>query len=196
MTETRRITDVATLKAMGHPLRVRLYGDLYMRGTATASQLAEGLDDGTAVSLVSYHLRKLAEHGLIEEAPREDGGDGRERWWRPAQESLRIDSADFRDSPEGAAAHTALARVIYEQRREHYLRFLEQRSGWSEEWQDASDASDFLVRATAAELKELTAELHAVVKRYQDKGRAAEAAGDGEGRETAAIHLYGFPFRP
>ncbi|MBC9712163.1 helix-turn-helix domain-containing protein [Streptomyces sp. TRM66268-LWL] len=196
MTETRRITDVATLKAMGHPLRVRLYGDLYMRGTATASQLAESLDDGTAVSLVSYHLRKLAEHGLIEEAPAESGRDGRERWWRPAQESLRIDGADFRGSPEGAAAHTALSRIIYEQRREHYLRFVEQRSGWSEAWQDASDASDFHARLTAGELKELTEELHAVIKRYAEQGRAAEAAGDSEGRETAVVHLYGFPFRP
>lgn len=191
MTESRRITDLATLKAFGHPLRMRLYGALYLRGTATASHLAEDLDDGTAVSLISYHLRKLAEHGLIEEAEHE-GGDGRERWWKPAQESLRIDSADFRDTPEGSAAHTALSRVMHEQRRDHYLRFLDQRAGWSADWQDAHDSSDFLARLSPDELKELSAELHDVVERYVQRGKTA----DPEGRETVAVHLYSFPVRP
>ncbi|MFI7008021.1 ArsR/SmtB family transcription factor [Streptomyces sp. NPDC050145] len=190
MTEYRRITDLATLKAFGHPLRMRLYGALYMRGTATASHLAEDLDDGTAVSLISYHLRKLAEHGLIEPAEPE-GADGRERWWKPAQEALRIDSSDFRDTPEGTAAHTALSRVMYEQRRDHYLRFLDQRAGWSADWQDAHDSSDFLARLTPEELKEMTAELHGVVDRYVKAGKAA----DPEGRETVAVHLYAFPLR-
>ncbi|MFJ4712312.1 ArsR/SmtB family transcription factor [Streptomyces sp. NPDC088785] len=191
MTESRRIADLATLKAFGHPLRMRLYGALRMRGTATASQLADGLDDGTAVSLVSYHLRKLAEHGLIEEAERGAGGDARERWWQAAQEALRIDSKDFRDTPEGAAAHTAVSRVLYDQRRDHYLRFLDQRAGWSAEWQDAHDSSDFLARLTPGELRELTAELHAVVARYEKHGRTA----DPEGRETVSVHLYAFPTR-
>ncbi|MYT70511.1 MULTISPECIES: helix-turn-helix domain-containing protein [unclassified Streptomyces] len=190
MTESRRIADLATLKAFGHPLRMRLYGALKLRGTATASQLADDLDDDTAVSLVSYHLRKLAEHGLIEEAERA-GGDARERWWQAAQESLRIDSKDFRDTPEGAAAHTALSRVMYDHRRDAYLRFLEQRAGWSPEWQDAHDSSDFMARLTPDELKALTAELHAVVARYEKHGRTA----DPEGRETVGVHLYAFPMR-
>ncbi|WP_353942021.1 helix-turn-helix domain-containing protein [Streptomyces sp. HUAS MG91] len=191
MSEPRRIADLATLKAFGHPLRMRLYGALKMRGTATASQLVDDLDDGTAVSLVSYHLRKLAEHGLIEEAERREGGDARERWWQAAQETLRIESKDFRDSPEGAAAHTALSRVMYDQRRDHYLRFLEQRAGWSAEWQDAHDSSDFMARLTPDELKDMTAELHAVVARYTEHGRTA----DPEGREMVGVHLYAFPMR-
>ncbi|MBO1333458.1 transcriptional regulator [Streptomyces sp. VRA16 Mangrove soil] len=190
MTESRRIEDLATLKAFAHPLRMKLYGALKLRGAATASQLADDLDDGTAVSLISYHLRKLAERGLIVEAERE-GGDGRERWWTAAQESLTINSSDFRDTPESAAAHTALSRVMYDERRDHYLRFLEQRAGWSEEWQDAHDSSDFLARLTPGELKELTAELHAVVTRYVERGKAA----DPQGRETVGVHLYAFPMR-
>ncbi|MYW66315.1 helix-turn-helix domain-containing protein [Streptomyces sp. SID8379] len=193
MTESRRITDVATLKAFGHPLRMRLYGALKLRGTATASQLVDDLDDGTAVSLVSYHLRKLAEHGLIE--PAEQAGDGRERWWQAAQEALRFDSADFRGSPEGAAAHASLSRVIDNERRDRYHQFLEQRPGWREEWQDAHDASDFIARLTPAELKELSAELHATVLRYVEHGKAADPAGDAEDRETVALHLYAFPVR-
>lgn len=77
----RRVSDLETLKAFGHPLRMKLYRALYISREATASQLAEQVDE--AVSLVSYHLRKLADHGLIEEAEQQ-GRDGRERWWQPA----------------------------------------------------------------------------------------------------------------
>ena len=35
----------------------------------------------------------------------------------------------------------------------------------------------------------------ALVRKYDEKGRAAEAAGDTEGRENVALHMYGFPFR-
>ena len=51
------------------------------------------------------------------------------------------------------------------------------------------------LRLTAAELAELSEELLALVKKYDEKGRAAEAAGDTEGRENVALHVYGFPFR-
>ena len=81
--EPRRITDVDTLKAFGHPLRMKLYRALYVARTATASQLAEQVDE--AVSLVSYHLRKLADHGLIE-AAEPQGADGRERWWQTSSD--------------------------------------------------------------------------------------------------------------
>lgn len=72
--ENRRIKDVGTLKALAHPLRANLYRLLCIKGVATASQLAESVDE--AVSLVSYHLRKLAEHELVEEAEPRSGTAG------------------------------------------------------------------------------------------------------------------------
>lgn len=93
---THRIKDLDTLKALGHPLRMKLYRALYVAGTATASQLADQVDE--AVYLVSYHLRKLAAHGLIEEA-RGSGRDARERWWQPVG-ALATRDEDFRDAPE------------------------------------------------------------------------------------------------
>jgi hypothetical protein len=38
-------------------------------------------------------------------------------------------------------------------------------------------------------------ELLAVIRKYDEKGRADEAAGDTTGRENVALHVYGFPFR-
>ncbi|MGW3001648.1 ArsR/SmtB family transcription factor [Streptomyces sp. NPDC001155] len=188
----RRITDVGTLKALAHPLRAQLYRALTIARTATASQLAEQVDE--AVSLVSYHLRKLAEHGLIEEVEPQSG-DGRERWWQPASDGVSIRDEDFRDAPEKAAAHTAASRLFFEQRADLYRRFLDERAHWGPQWNDVAESSEAVLRLTAGELAELTQELLALVRRFDERGRAAETAGDTEGRENVAVHTYGFPFR-
>ncbi|MDQ0990338.1 transcriptional regulator [Streptomyces sp. V3I7] len=190
--ENRRITDVGTLKALAHPLRANLYRLLCVERVATASQLAEHVDE--AVSLVSYHLRKLAEHGLIEEA-RAQSGDGRERWWQPASDGLSIQDKDFRGEPGKAAAHLAATRLFHDQRADLYRRYLDERATWGPEWNSSAPDSESLLRLTPTELGELREELVALARKYEEKGRAAEAAGDTEGRENVALHVYGFPFR-
>ncbi|GAA1920507.1 helix-turn-helix domain-containing protein [Streptomyces durmitorensis] len=190
--QSRRITDVGTLKAFGHPLRLKIYSTLRVAGPSTASQLAGQVDE--AVSLVSYHLRKLAEHGLIEEAETQSE-DARERWWQAAQETLSFRHEDFKDTPEGAAAHTAVVRTLIAQREEQYETYLAQQEAWGAEWRKAADQSDFLARLNPAELTRLNAEIHALVKTYEAQGKATEAAGDTEGRENVAVHLASFPFR-
>ncbi|MEU6378002.1 helix-turn-helix domain-containing protein [Streptomyces sp. NPDC046909] len=188
----RRITDVGTLKALAHPLRMRLYRNLTLARVATASQLAEAVDE--AVSLVSYHLRKLAEHGLIEEAePR--SADGRERWWQPASEGVSIRDEDFRDAPQEAAAHAAATRIFADQRIEMYRRWLDERSTWNAEWNRTATSTESSIRLTVAETAELNKELLALLHKYDELGRVAEAAGDTEGRENVAVHTYTFPFR-
>ncbi|MEU9863130.1 helix-turn-helix domain-containing protein [Streptomyces sp. NPDC047971] len=190
--ENRRITDLGTLKAISHPLRMRLYRALFVARTATASQLADQVDE--AVSLVSYHLRKLAEHGLIEEAEGHSA-DARERWWQPSSYGVSIRDEDVRGTPELVAASDALGRTINEQRTELHRRFLDERLTWSDEWRSASISSEWLPRLTAAELAGLAEELDAVLRKYDARARAAEEAGDTEGRENVAVHLHGFPYR-
>ncbi|MER7778067.1 helix-turn-helix domain-containing protein [Streptomyces sp. NPDC096191] len=190
--ENRSITDLGTLKALAHPLRMQLYRGLCVARTATASQLAEQVDE--AVSLVSYHLRKLAEHGLVEQAEAQSG-DGRERWWQPASDGVSIRDENFRGAPERAAAHLAATRLFHDQRVGMYRRYLDERSTWGPEWNSAVPGNESLLRLTPAELAELAAELLALAKKYDEKGKAAEAAGDTEGRENVALHVYGFPFR-
>ncbi|MEU8246613.1 hypothetical protein [Nonomuraea sp. NPDC048916] len=48
---------------------------------------------------------------------------------------------------------------------------------------------------TAGELRGLGREMHALIEKWQARARAAQEAGDTEGRENVALHLYGFPFR-
>ncbi|PAZ15480.1 transcriptional regulator [Streptomyces sp. SA15] len=188
----RPITDLGTLKALAHPLRMQLYRGLTVARVATASQLADQVDE--AVSLVSYHLRKLAQHGLIEEAEPQSG-DGRERWWQPSSEGLSVRDKDFRDAPEKAASHLAATRLFHEQRADMYRRYLDERPTWGPEWNSAAPDNESLLRLTAVELAELGEELLALARKYEEKGRSAEASGDTEGRESVALHVYGFPFR-
>ncbi|MDF3297057.1 ArsR/SmtB family transcription factor [Streptomyces tropicalis] len=188
----RRITDLGTLKALAHPLRMRLYRGLLVARAATASQLAEQVDE--AVSLVSYHLRRLAEFGLIEEAePR--SADSRERWWEPASDGVSIRDEDFRDAPEKAAAHTAASRLFFEQRAEMYRSFLDQRAHWGPEWNRSAESMETMLRLTPEELLDMDREMQALFRRWEERGRAADEAGDTDGRENVAVHAYAFPFR-
>ncbi|MCM2578004.1 winged helix-turn-helix domain-containing protein [Streptomyces meridianus] len=191
---TPTITDLDALKVFTHPLRIALYRELYMARSATASKLAERVDE--AVSLVSYHLRKMAAHGFIVEAP-ELSTDGRERWWKPTSEKgWTFRNSDFVGDPEGAAVVGQVTRQLLATRAEGYGTYLDQQAAWPKEWSDASFSSEYLPRLTAAELAELGEEIHVLVRRWVERGQTAEAAGDTEGREHVALHLYGFPYRP
>ncbi|MCF0087811.1 hypothetical protein B0E37_02881 [Streptomyces sp. MH192] len=192
--EPEQITELARLRAFMNPLRMQLYRLLYAAGTATASQLAEHVD-GTP-SLVSYHLRKLAEHGFVAHADGENG-DGRERWWRvSSEEGWGFRDSDFTGTPEGAAAVGAVTRGILDTRVAQYRTYLDQKSAWGGEWTDASFSSEWLLDLTSAELGEMSDEFEALVRRWRQRGQAARAAGDTEDREHVSVHLYGFPFRP
>ena len=53
----------AGLKALSHPVRLRMLGLLRTEGPATATTLAARL--GLNTGATSYHLRQLAQHGFI-----------------------------------------------------------------------------------------------------------------------------------
>ncbi|WP_030380478.1 MULTISPECIES: winged helix-turn-helix domain-containing protein [unclassified Streptomyces] len=192
--QPEQITDLARLRAFMNPLRMQLYRLLYAAGSATASQLAEHVD-GTP-SLVSYHLRKLAEHGFVAQADGEND-DGRERWWRVAsEEGWGFRDSDFAGTPEGAAAVGAVTRGIFDTQVAQYRTYLDQKSAWGKEWTDAAFASEWLLDLTPDELAEMNGELEALARRWRERGRAAKADGGTEDREHVSVHLYGFPFRP
>ncbi|MEU0134545.1 helix-turn-helix domain-containing protein [Streptomyces sp. NPDC006296] len=189
--EPEQITGLRRLKAFTHPLRMQLYRLLFAAGTATASQLADQV--GQAPSLVSYHLRTLAEHGFVTGASGR-GADGRERWWQVAtEEGWGFRSSDFAATPEGAAVAGALTRGIFETRASQYRAYLDRSASWGGAWTDAAFSSEWLLDLTPAELAEMSEEFNAVARRWRDRGQAAGAAED---REHVSVHLYGFPFRP
>jgi DNA-binding transcriptional ArsR family regulator len=170
------------LRALAHPLRSRLLGALRFHGPATSTALAARL--GTNSGATSYHLRQLAEVGLVEDDP--ERSNGRDRWWRAAHDATSWRSTDFDDDPDAKAADDWLLR-----RQAHVAGgwlhdWLEERDQWSPEWRDAADQSDYHLELDAAGLRSLMDELHEVVRRHRD-ARAPEGA------ERVTLLLQGFP---
>ena len=84
--ETERVRlDSRRLRALAHPLRMRLLAALRLFGPATATELARRLDTNSGQT--SYHLRQLAEVGLIEDDP--DHSTARDRYWRARHQPPR-----------------------------------------------------------------------------------------------------------
>ncbi|HEX4214892.1 MAG TPA: helix-turn-helix domain-containing protein [Candidatus Dormibacteraeota bacterium] len=165
---TAAISDPRFLRAMAHPLRMMLGQLLSVHGPMTATQLSELVDESPANC--SFHLRKMARWGFIEEAP---GGKGRERLWRDRPGGWGVDPEDL--SAEGKAAHRAYRAV----RRQHL--------GWQEEqWEDRQDdfpeewrrqvfTVDWEGPVSAEQLREISDGFGEVLRRVQEAERAPDA---------------------
>lgn len=85
-----RAMTTAMLKALANPLRRRILRTFGKREFLRAADIAEDL--GEPPNKVSFHLRVLADAGLIAEAP-EHARDARDRVWTPIKESLTLRSS-------------------------------------------------------------------------------------------------------
>jgi DNA-binding transcriptional ArsR family regulator len=182
------------IQVLAHPLRSRLLSALRLDGASTATALAEKL--GTNTGATSYHLRKLAAVGLVEETGE---GRGRERWWRPTTEMHNwTDEVTEGDQNAEAAAGWL---------REHYLRsfieraehWLAHHDKWPLEWRRLTGSSDYILELTAPQLDALMRELEAVIARVHDETKAAhagpesDAADPAERRQRVLLYIYDFP---
>lgn len=159
--EPLHITDPETLRAMAHPLRQRVLVELNVREHARAADLAKALDE--PANSISFHLRVLARHRFIEEAP-ELARDKRDRVWRPKVEQFVIDS-------DIAGAEHAIDPHL------HWLRdmFLRDRTAPEEQdsFHEGAVSGAFLTRDEAAEL---SAEVTDVLEKWWDRTAAAKRA--------------------
>jgi DNA-binding transcriptional ArsR family regulator len=180
------IPSPPALKALAHPVRLRLLGLLRTEGASTASRLAErlGLNSGAT----SYHLRQLAEHGfVVEDAGR---GNARERWWRAAHRSTHVPES-YSDEESARDAREAFSQAVAVTYAGELQRAVEAQATTPPEWHGATDFSDWSLRLTPDEARELLAEVHAVVERRRrwDPDRPEAPAGAGLYR----ILITGFP---
>jgi DNA-binding transcriptional ArsR family regulator len=173
--------DARTLRALAHPLRIRLLGLLRGEGPATATGLAQRV--GETSGTTSWHLRQLAEHGFIEEDT--ERGNKRERWWKAGYESTELRMEDFRGDTESAGALTAYLYEIASGAYRRMTTFLA--DDWSDAWRESFAMSDQDLPLTPDELQAMRTELHDVVNKY----RRPEQPGD----ETVIVQLQAFPWK-
>ncbi|MFF4898307.1 ArsR/SmtB family transcription factor [Streptomyces sp. NPDC001068] len=182
----QRRLDARSLRGLAHPLRMQLLDALRQHGAATASQLAERLGESSGAT--SYHLRQLAEHGFVEDAP--ERGKGRERWWQAIDQGIRFDSADFEDaSPEVRG----LTEVFLQEGAARHARelsaWLGTRDRWPQAWARSSEMSDMSLRLTPELAVALVREMHALIDGYRD----LVPDKDTPDAEQVRIHTHLFP---
>lgn len=189
--EVRRL-DASALKAYAHPLRLRMIRYLNDHGSATATTLAAHLGESTGQT--SYHLRQLARHGLVEDDPTR--GSGRERWWRPT--SFEVDATELVDPALAPAAH-AMLQSVAQSRAESMAAWMATAPHAPRHWVDASVHSQSTMHLTSQEAAEITEAVQAVLKRYSERSRGRERAGelgdpaDADGVQRVRLYYDSFP---
>lgn len=168
-TEHQRL-DTTTVKVLAHPLRSRLVARLRVHGPATATELAATL--GTNSGATSYHLRRLADTGLVRDTGR---GEGKRRVWEATTDGHSIRSSDLSGDEDAQTALDWLMRHYLHQSVQRYEAWLDSAEAWPLDWRDELGYNDSRARLTPDELEQLHAELEAVVARYRELGQRRES---------------------
>ncbi|MFY9913667.1 MAG: helix-turn-helix domain-containing protein [Nocardioidaceae bacterium] len=141
----RRVTTASDMKALAHPVRMDVLELLVTHGGMTASDAAAEL--GLTPANVSWHLRKLAQHGFVRQAT---SGPGRRRPWKAVAESLT-----WGDDAEDMTAATSLQDVAIERELQRLRAALANVDGESEVWRAAMSLHQSQLWLTADEAREI-----------------------------------------
>jgi DNA-binding transcriptional ArsR family regulator len=183
----REITDVRTLRALAHPVRIALIEELTLNGPMTATEAAERI--GESPTTCSFHLRQLAKYGFVEEA---GGGQGRSRPWRMT--SVGMSFTSNREDPETQLATNAVTQLFRERQFARYQAWLETRHVFPPNWRKAATDSQFLFYLTADELAELNEELvRRLLPRFME--RITDRARRPAGSVPVELILLTYPIR-
>lgn len=181
-----RVLDAGALRALAHPLRVRIYDILSQYGPQTASSLAERL--GESSGSTSYHLRALAKHDLIREVA--DRGSARERWWERPVGGVSFANPEAMKTPSGKAATQIVMSEFFRLRQEQLMDFINHGVAEADgSWEDGSMISTATARLTPAQAKELNLKIMALIDEAVDRYRSQT----GEGVRPVTIRADVFP---
>jgi DNA-binding transcriptional ArsR family regulator len=180
-----RVVDLESLKALAHPLRVRIIDTLSTYGSFTASGLAERL--GESSGSMSYHLRQLEKHDFIREV---DGkGTGRERWWERTPGAIELTSKDVQASEAGRQATRLVVREFGILKENALADFIETADSLPEEWSEASAISTAHAFVTADELKEFNEHIFTLIRDFAEARRGKQPPGT----RPIEFHYNSFP---
>ncbi|MFC8694068.1 helix-turn-helix domain-containing protein [Streptomyces parvus] len=178
MSDEKRPSPSARRPLPDHPVRIALLDLLAETGTVTSTQAANRL--GYSSGLCSFHLRQLAKHGLVEEAPH---SGGRRRPWR-----LRWET-----SPEGGQQRPTpfddLARDLED---ESYRRWQENRHLAPVEWRH-EECFSAVVHLTPQEMTEVADAVRQLLAGYRERDDRPSARPEGTVAVAALTRLFPLP---
>ena len=181
-----RTLDMTSLKALAHPLRVKIFDTLSTYGPATASGLADRLGESSGAT--SYHLRQLEKHGFVRED--RSKGSARERWWERTPGGISVVPTDYPPSSAERAATDLVTREWQVSRDALVNDFIAHGSDRLEQhWFEASTLDTSNLRLSSEQFRALVLELQAVTERYSVMGRRRGVPGT----RPVQIQLNAFP---
>nr|WP_296067665.1 winged helix-turn-helix domain-containing protein [uncultured Actinoplanes sp.] len=182
------IGDPLALRALAHPLRLKLHALVGREGTITAAEAARRL--GISQALASHHLRQLAKYGYVEPA---DAGDHRERPWRVTHTSHRVEPGA---EPEAWEAAEALERFLVERAATHLSDWQQRSSDEDPRWREHTGVSQNLVYLTVDEMIELERAWNALITPLVRRRPLGEPGTRPEGAVPVDVTLVAVPLRP
>ncbi|MFT8592648.1 MAG: helix-turn-helix domain-containing protein [Bifidobacterium sp.] len=149
------------LRALTHPIRLRLLGILRLNGSATATDLARmtGLNTGST----SYHLRILAKYGFIEKDTKLSSG--RKLFWK-ARQLYNVIDAPSEKSPNAEDELDAASGFMQVAASELSRQILQAASTWKSmdsTWQDISTMSDYAMLLTPEEADSIASQVQGIL---------------------------------
>lgn len=157
--------DARGMRALAHPVRLAILDRLRLGGPNTATGLAPLV--GASPSVTSWHLRHLAEHGLVQDVEQQRGG--RQRWWQATSPGFRYVADDGESRAAAAMLEAAIEKLegdLPGQWREQVEPHLET------EWRRLSGRANTSVAITVEELAELQAAFEGLLAPYVQRTSA------------------------
>ena len=164
-----------------HPVRDALLDLLRRDGVVTATSAAGEL--GGSSGLYSFHLRRLAEYGLIEEAP---APRGHVRPWRLAGQEAPGAPPASQPRPLTDAQLSDMARGLED---ESYQRWLEHRDSAPARWR-RDEAFSQVAYLTPEEMAGLANVIRALIAQYQHRDTVPSARPPGAAPVAVLSRLF------
>lgn len=176
------LDELRVIRALAHPLRIRMLSFLQQEGPATSTTLAQAL--GQSTGNTSYHLRQLAHHGLIAEIT--ERGDRRDRWWTATARHYNV-PPELDHSPEHAAAVAELRTRVLEHDAAVVSSFFEHEELYELPVRGEATFTNHVVYATPEEVAEMRAKIHEALRELERPDPTARP--DGAHRWYAVLRL-------
>lgn len=174
------LTDARTIRALAHPLRLRILDLLGEYGPLTATEVSERV--GESPANCSFHLRTLARYGYIEDA---GGGAGRNRPWQISDRATYLNPVDA--EPETVEAIAAAQAAIDAAHQERVRAWRRRAPRAPKVWQRNTFEMSYETWLTPAEVKQLSAEFSAAIERVM-QGRTKQPD-----EARVLVHAMAFP---
>lgn len=168
------------VRALGHPIRLRILGHLWRHGPSTVTDIAQA--EGLSTASVSYHAHRLAKAHFIERA--DELAAGKEKPWRTIERTYTASNEG--SDPDGLQI---MREAVVSADARNVRSLMAEWPSIPAEWQMASFFASRGFFLTADELTRVVQVLLETLRPFETRTRADKP----DDARPVRLMLYGFP---